>query len=96
MKSVEKELLLEEVGEILIAKDENVTLSLTITIVSAIMLVLFLFVPKIYLSNNIYKNSVHIEQLKKEYLSLKNENSILKDKIAILKYKNGVTHWSFL
>jgi len=92
MKSLEKELLLEEVEKILIVKDENVTLSLTIAIVSAIMLVLFLFVPKIYLSNNIYKNSVQIEQLKKEYLSLENENSILKDKIAILKYKNGVTH----
>jgi len=92
MKSLEKELLLEEVEEILIVKDENVTLSLVIAIVSAIMLVLFLFVPKIYLSNNIYKNSVQIEQLKKEYLSLENENSILKDKIAILKYKNGVTH----
>ena len=92
MKAVERRVLLEEVEEILIVKDENVTLSLVIAIVSAIMLVLFLFVPKIYLSNNIYKNSVQIEQLKKEYLSLENENSILKDKIAILKYKNGVTH----
>jgi len=92
MKSLEKELLLKEVSGILIAKDENVTLSLAIAIVSAIMFVLFLFVPKIYISNNIYKNSVQIDELKKEYLSLKNENSILKDKIAILKYKNGVTH----
>jgi len=92
MKSMEKELLLDSVSEVLISRDNNITFSLTITVLSVIMLVLFLFVPKIYLSNNIYKNSVSIEKLKKEYLSLKNENSILKDKIAILKYRNGVTH----
>ena len=56
------------------------------------MLALFLFVPKIYLSNNIYKTSVSIDKLKKEFLSLKNENDILKNKIAKIKYKNGVTH----
>jgi len=92
MKTTEKELLLDSVSEVLISKDNNITFSLTITVLSVIMLVLFLFVPKIYLSNNIYKNSVEIEKLKKEYLSLKNENSILKDKISILKYRNGVTH----
>jgi cell division protein FtsB len=92
MKTTEKELLLDSVSEVLISKDNNITFSLTITVLSVIMLVLFLFVPKIYLSNNIYKNSVQIEKLKKEYLSLKNENSILKDKIVILKYRNGVTH----
>jgi len=92
MKTLEKELLLSGVDEVLIAKDENVTLSFVITIVSVIMIILFLFVPKIYLSNNIYKTSVQIEQLKKDYLSLKDENNILKNKIAILKYRNGVTH----
>jgi len=92
MKAVEKRILLEEVGEILIEKDENVTLSLAIVIVSSIMFVLFLFVPKIYLSINIYKTSVSLDSLTRMYSSLENENSILKDKIAILKYKNGVTH----
>jgi len=92
MEAKEKELLLDEIGSVLISKDKNVTLSLAITILSVVMLVLFLFVPKIYLSNNIYKTSVQIENLKKEYLSLKDENKILKSKIAQLKYKNGVTH----
>jgi len=92
MQSKEKELLLDEVSTVLISKDKNVTLSLAITILSVVMLVLFLFVPKIYLSNNIYKTSVEIQNLKKEYLSLKDENKILKSKIAQLKYKNGVTH----
>jgi len=88
----EKNHLLEEVSEVLIHKDENVTISLVLSIVSIIMLVLFLFVPKIYLSNNIYKTSVSIDKLKMEFLSLKNENEILNNKIAKIKYKNGVTH----
>jgi cell division protein FtsL len=92
MKTAEKELLLSEVSEVLISKDENVTLSFVISIVSVIMIVLFLFVPKIYISNNIYQTSIEIEKLKKDYLSLKDENNILKNKIATLKYKNGVTH----
>jgi len=88
----EKEILLSEVNEVLIQKDENVTMSFVIAVVSGIMLILFLFVPKVYLSNNIYKTSVKIESLKLNYLSLKDENKILKSKIARLKYKNGVTH----
>jgi len=92
MKTTERELLLSEVSEVLIQRDENVTISFVITIVTGIMLILFLFVPKIYLSNNIYKESIQIEKLQKDYLSLKDENKILNNKIAILKYKNGVTH----
>ena len=92
MKAMERELLLEGVDELLIAKDENITLSLVIGVVGIVLFILFLFVPKIYFSNNIYNNSVQIRQLKKEYLSLMDENKILKNKIAILKYKIGVTH----
>ena len=92
MKSEEKEILLKEVDELLISKDYNITLSLVLSVTAAILVVLFLFIPKVYLSNNIYKTSIKIEKLKKEYLSLKNENEILKNKIVILKYKNGVSH----
>ena len=92
MEVYEKNLLLDEVSEVLIHKDDNITVSLVLSVVSVIMLALFIFVPKIYLSNNIYKTSVSIDKLKKEFLSLKNENDILKNKIAKIKYKNGVTH----
>jgi hypothetical protein len=92
MKTMERELLLGGVSEVLLLRDNNITISLAITITSLIMLVLFLFVPKIYLSNNIYETSIQIDSLKKEYLSLRNENYILKSKISVLKYKNGVTH----
>ncbi len=88
----EKTLLLESVQEILIHKDENVTISLVLGVVAVLTIVLFLFVPKIYLANNIYTTSVDIEKLNYEYYSLKDENIILKNKIAKLRYKNGVTH----
>ena len=88
----EKAFLLESVQEILIHKDENVTISLVLSVVAVLTIVLFLFVPKIYLANNIYTNSVDIEKLNYEYYSLKDENIILKNKIAKLRYKNGVSH----
>ena len=92
MKAAEKRILLDEVESVLIQKDENVTAALVIVIAGSILFVLFLFVPKIYLSTHIYKTSVSLDKLQKEYASLKNENLILKDKIAVLKYNNGVTH----
>ena len=92
MKAIEKRILLEEVESVLIHKDENVTLTLVVSVTMSILFVLFLFIPKIYLSSHIYKTSVSLEKLSKEYLSLQNENIILKNKIVILKYNNGVTH----
>ena len=91
IKSYEREALLDDI-EGIFEKDDNITIGLLLSITAVVMLVLFLFMPKIYLSNNIYQTSITIEKLKKTYLSLKNENTILKGKIAKMKYKNGVTH----
>jgi cell division protein FtsB len=88
----EKEVLLDSVEHVFLEKDENITLGLAISLGAVIFFILFLFVPKIYLSNNIYRESIQIDKLQKEYLSLSNENSILKSKIDKLKYQNGVTH----
>jgi len=88
----DKDILLKDIDTILLHKDENVNISLVISVLSIIMLGLFLFFPKVYLTNNFYKTSVKIDKLKLEYLSLKDENQILKNKIALIKYKNGVTH----
>jgi len=88
----EKDILLESLDEVLFEKDGNITLSLAFSIGAVIFFVLFLFIPKIYLSNNIYTESIQINKLQKEYLSLNNENEILKSKIDKLKFQNGVTH----
>ncbi len=88
----EKEALLNSLENVFLEKDQNITISLALSLGVVIFFVLFLFIPKIYLSNNIYKESIQIDKLQKEYLSLKNENVILKSKIDKLKYQNGVTH----
>jgi cell division protein FtsB len=91
----EKETLLNSLENVFLEnleKDQNITISLALSLGVVIFFVLFLFIPKIYLSNNIYKESIQIDKLQKEYLSLKNENVILKSKIDKLKYQNGVTH----
>jgi cell division protein FtsB len=90
--TTEKEALLEPLENVFLEKDQNITVSLALSLGAVILFVLFLFVPKIYLSNNIYKESIKINELQKEYLSLYNENRILKSKIDKLKFQNGVTH----
>ena len=87
----EKEILLDSIEEI-IEFDRSVSITFFISVIVSIFIVLFLFLPKIYLANSLYSASVQIEEMKTEYLSLKNENEILKSKISLLKFKNGVTH----
>ena len=87
----EKEILLDSIEEI-IEFDRSVSITFFISVIASIFIALFLFLPKIYLANSLYSTSIQIDEMKTEYLSLKNENEILKSKIALLKFKNGVTH----
>ena len=90
--TTEKEILLDSLENVFLEKDQNITIGLALSVVAVVFFVFFLFVPKIYLSNNIYKQSTMISRLQEEYLSLYNENEILKSKIGKLKFKNGVNH----
>jgi hypothetical protein len=90
--SKEKEFLLDSLDEVLIERDSAITFTLVLVMSMGILGVLLLGVPKIYLTNNIYKVSLLINSSKMEYLSLRNENKILHAKISKIKYKNGVTH----
>jgi len=82
----EKEVLLEEVSQVI----ETDSLSLTIikNIVFAVIFSLAILFPKIYISNSIYINSLHISKLLNEYYSLKAEQSILSSKIEKIKFQN--------
>jgi hypothetical protein len=91
IKVEEKSALIDDVESVIVT-DENITLKLVLSIAIVVWIIFFLFIPKVWLSNNIYKESIEINNLKKEYLSLYNENEILKEKIAKIKFKNGVTH----
>ena len=68
--SYEREALLDDI-EGIFEKDDNITIGLLLSITAVVMLVLFLFMPKIYLSNNIYQTSITIEKLKKNLSIIK-------------------------
>ena len=50
-----------------------------------------IFIPKIYLRNNIYYISKDINKLYSHYISLKEENKFLKQQLEDAKFKNQIT-----
>jgi len=54
------------------------------------ILVLTLFIPKIYLQNNIYYVSKNINKLNNQYISLKEENKFLKQQHEDALFKNQI------
>ena len=61
-----------------------------IIIFGTMFLVLVLFMPKIYLRNNIYYISKDINRLHSHYISLKEENKFLQQQLEKMKYKNQI------
>jgi len=53
---------------------------------------LLIFLPKIYLRNNIYYLSKDINKLYSHFLSLKEENKHLKQQLENEKFKNQITN----
>jgi cell division protein FtsL len=53
-------------------------------------LVLLVFMPKIYLRNNIYYISKDINKLHSHNISLKEENKFLRQQLEKMKYKNQI------
>lgn len=51
---------------------------------------LVLYLPKIYLSNNIYYVSKDINKLDRHYISLKEENRFLVQQLEDMKFKNQI------
>ncbi len=63
----------------------------SILIVLGILLIaLILFVPKLYIMNNIYYKSKDINKLYAHYISLKEENKFLAQQLEDMKFKNQV------
>ena len=82
----EKEEILSGIEESI--ETNKISVYIIRNIVIAIIFILVLLLPKIYISNHIYIYSVEINKLLNEYYSLKAENSILESKIEKLKFKN--------
>ena len=64
----------------------------SILLVFAVLIfALALFIPKIYLRNNIYYTSKEINRLYSHYMSLKEENKFLVQQLEDAKFKNQIT-----
>lgn len=57
---------------------------------------LVLYVPTIYLSNNIYFTSKDINKLYAHYISLKEENKFLEQQLEDMKFKNQIVDSLFI
>jgi hypothetical protein len=89
----EKELLIEEVSKVI--EEESLSISIIKNVVFVIFFSLAVLFPKIYISNHIYRYSLHLNKLLNEYYSLKAEQSILSSKIEKIKFKNRLQKLSF-
>jgi len=59
-------------------------------VITSIMIILMLALPKIYLRNSIYYESRIIDRLKTQYEALIEENKLLSRKVEELKVKNQI------
>ena len=60
-------------------------------ILLVMFIILILFIPKIFLRNNIYYISKDINKLHNQHISLKEENKFLAQQLEKMKYKNQIT-----
>ncbi|CAM2853467.1 hypothetical protein [Helicobacter burdigaliensis] len=81
----EKEEILEETEE------QNLSFGFVVFALIAIFLAFLIFVPKIYIRNNIYYSSRNIIQLQAQMSSLSEENKFIKSQLEDIKFKN-LTH----
>ena len=71
-------------------KDYFNSVNSLIIIFGVLFLALIIWMPKIYLQNNIYYISKNINKLYSQYISLKEENKFLEQQLEKMKYKNQI------
>ncbi len=59
-------------------------------VLGAMVIILSLYLPKIYLRNNIYYISRDINVLHDNYISLREENRFLQQQLEDMKFKNQI------
>ena len=59
-------------------------------VIIMLFLALFMYIPKIYVSNNIYYTSKDINRLYAHYISLQEENKFLSQQLEDMKFKNQI------
>ncbi len=94
MNPKEKSELLKEYEEIE-SGERNLSFSTLLIAYLLIILGLLIFLPKVYIKNEIYYTSRDINKLYREYSTQKEENEALKKKIEYLKYKTDIADTIF-
>ncbi len=94
MNPKEKSELLKEYEEIE-SGEKNLSFSTLLIDYLLIILGLLIFLPKVYIKNEIYYTSRDINKLYREYSTQKEENEALKKKIEYLKYKTDIADTIF-
>lgn len=64
--------------------------SALLTVLAMLLIILTLYIPKIYLRNNIYYVSRDINKLYDNYISLREENRFLAQQLEDMKFKNQI------
>jgi cell division protein FtsL len=73
----------------------GITFGMVSVILMSMTIVLILTLIKIYLSNQIYYESKHVNKIYQQVEALKAENMILKQNVEALKFKNRVSDTIF-
>ena len=78
----------EEILENILDEDANISFRFVMICLCVMFLVFLLFLPKIYIRNNIYYASRNIIQLQAQLDSLNEENKFIKKQLENIKFKN--------
>ena len=74
----------------------GITFGMVSVIVISMTIVLMLTMTKIYLSNEIYRESKKVNKMQREVSALKAEKVILQESVEALKFKNRVADTIFV
>lgn len=85
----EKNEILDAVDEV-IAPPSTMGIRFLIVYLLVVFIVLLVVFPKIYLQSQIYYKSRDIALLEHEYNTLKEENTIIKNKVETIRFKNQI------
>jgi len=85
----EKNRLLDSIDD-LYREYENLDFKVLLLVIVAFLVGFLLFVPKIYLKNEIYYISRDVGKLYGQYQTLKEENRDFKEKIEVMNFRNQV------
>ena len=78
------------------AAPNGITFGMVSVVFMSMTIVLILAMIKIYLSNQIYYESKTVNKIQSEVATLQAENTILKQHVEALKFKNRVTDTIFV